>query len=61
MAGELFDQACVRDGDWKRVVAHAWDASVPLLNRPYEWTLYNLAEDRGGTTDLSFRYLQGSK
>lgn len=29
------------------------DASAPRLNRPFEWTLSNLAEDRGETTDLS--------
>ncbi|SEJ65363.1 arylsulfatase [Pseudomonas linyingensis] len=56
VAGELFGQAYVRDGDWKLVAARAPDGSPPLPDRPYDWKLYNLAEDRGETTDLSARY-----
>ena len=56
VAGELFGQAYVRDGDWKLVAAHAPDGSPPLPDRPYQWRLYNLAEDRGETTDLSARH-----
>ena len=56
VAGELFGQAYVRDGDWKLVSARAPDGSPPLADRPYQWRLYNLAKDRGETTDLSARY-----
>ncbi|MNC52676.1 Arylsulfatase [compost metagenome] len=56
VAGELFGQAYVRDGDWKLVAARAPDGSPPLPDRPYDWKLYNLAEDRGETTDLSARH-----
>ncbi|SDR99657.1 arylsulfatase [Pseudomonas oryzae] len=58
VAGELFGQAYVRDGDWKLVAARAPHSGPPLPDRPYAWKLYNLAEDRGETTDLSARYPQ---
>lgn len=58
VAGELFGQAYVRDGDWKLVAARAPHSGPPLPDRPYEWKLYNLAEDRGETTDLAARHPQ---
>lgn len=56
LAGEMFAQAYVRAGDWKLRSAHAPDGRVPDLNRPYQWQLFNLAEDRGETHDLAGQY-----
>ncbi|MBM7059309.1 arylsulfatase [Pseudomonas sp. UL073] len=53
LAGELFGQPYVRDGDWKLVSAYAPDGSPPKPGQPYHWRLYNLAEDRGETRDLA--------
>lgn len=52
MVGELFGQAYVRKGPWKLVAAEA-PRGLPLLDKPYAWQLFNLAQDRGETTDLA--------
>ncbi|WP_256582259.1 arylsulfatase [Pseudomonas sp. MYb185] len=56
MAGEMFGQPYVRLGDWKWRSAFAPDGSPASLNQPYQWQLFNLAEDRGETRDLAADY-----
>ncbi|MCG7200245.1 arylsulfatase [Marinobacter pelagius] len=51
--GEMFGQSYIRKGDWKLRSAHAPDGTPASLYRPYEWKLFNLAEDRGERRDLS--------
>lgn len=52
MVGELFGQAYVRKGQWKLLAADA-PRGLPLLDKPYAWQLFNLAQDRGETTDVA--------
>ncbi|MEX2475795.1 arylsulfatase [Marinobacter sp.] len=56
VGGEMFAQPYIRMGDWKLRSAYAPDGSPAMMERPYEWELFNLAEDRGETTDLSDDY-----
>ena len=56
VGGEMFAQPYIRLGDWKLRSARVPDGSVASLNSDYDWALYNLAEDRGETTDLSEAY-----
>lgn len=53
IGGEMFAQPYIRMGDWKLRSAHAPDGSAATLKRPYDWELFNLAEDRGETNDVS--------
>jgi arylsulfatase len=53
IGGEMFAQPYIRQGDWKLRSAHAPDGSAAMLSRHYQWQLFNLAEDRGETKDLS--------
>ncbi|VVO30840.1 arylsulfatase [Pseudomonas fluorescens] len=52
LVGELFGQAYVRKGQWKLVAAEA-PRGLPLLNKPYDWQLFNLAQDRGETMNIA--------
>lgn len=52
MVGELFGQAYVRKGQWKLLATEA-PRGLPLLDKPYAWQLFNLAQDRGETTDVA--------
>jgi len=56
VGGEMFGQPYIRYGNWKLRSASAPDGSPASLEKPYQWALFNLAEDRGETRDLSQQY-----
>lgn len=55
LAGQLFGNAYYRQGDWKLLSASP-GFSPTGLPESFSWRLFNLADDRGETTDLSARY-----
>src|SRR5690606_1055298 len=56
LAGELFGQTYIRQGDWKLRSGFVPDSSPASLNAPRQWQLFNLVEDRGETRDLAAQY-----